>query len=86
MAMQSISQRSDVVAGALPAGTLPVKVGTFQQGVSVQATCGVFLGLAWITVLMRLYTRGILVRNIGMDDVWILLAVVGLLLMLTESN
>jgi hypothetical protein len=42
----------------------------------VQVTCGVFMALSWITVLLRLYTRGVLVRNIGADDLWILLAAV----------
>ncbi|KIW08155.1 uncharacterized protein PV09_01088 [Verruconis gallopava] len=61
---------------AIPADALPVKVGTYEQGISVQVTCGVFMSLSWIAVILRFYTRGVLVRNIGADDIWILLAVI----------
>ena len=86
MATHFLSARLEPATGPIPADALPVRVGTFQQGVSVQATCGVFLALSWITVMLRLYTRGVLVHNIGSDDWWILLAVVSPLIRLTINN
>ena len=76
MAASFLHRRVVTANEPLPPDALPVKVGTHGQGVSVQVTCGVFMALAWISVLLRLYTRGILVRNIGADDYWILLAAV----------
>jgi hypothetical protein len=54
--------------------SLPVEVGTISQGISVQATCAVFMLLAWLAVLLRFYSRGVLMRNIGADDYGVLLA------------
>lgn len=47
-----------------------------HNALAVAATQGVFLGLAWIFVLLRLYVRKFMVHGIAVDDYFLLLTVV----------
>lgn len=55
----------------VPIGALPVEKATPAQGLSVEITSFVFLGFAWLVVLLRFWTRLFVVRAVGWDD-WIM--------------
>lgn len=61
---------------AIPEQATPLLQASAGQRVSIVVPCVVFLVLSWITVLLRLYTRGVLVRAYGWDDFSMLLAAV----------
>lgn len=42
-----------------------------------------FLTLAWVSVAVRMYVRTLMIKNIGWDDWWMLLAAVSTLKLLT---
>lgn len=42
------------------------------NGLSLVSTAGVFLALSWISVVLRTYTRAVLMKGFQLDD-WIML-------------
>jgi hypothetical protein len=55
---------------------VPIESVPLQHAQSILTVCAVFLGTAWITVGLRLWTRVRIVRAVGWDDGWMLVSIV----------
>jgi hypothetical protein len=44
-----------------------------DRGPAVVAVVGIMLGLSWITVSLRCYVRGVMIKSFGLDD-WLAVA------------
>jgi hypothetical protein len=55
---------------------VPIERVPRRHSTSILTVCAVFLGIAWITVVLRLWTRAKIVRAVGWDDGWMLVAIV----------
>lgn len=62
-------------------GNIPI----VEKNHSIVATGFAFSILAFLTISMRLYTRAVLVKNLGIDDFLIVAAFLGSLSYLTAS-
>lgn len=56
--------------------TVPIERVPIRDSRSILTVCAVFLGIAWITVVLRLWTRTRIVRAFGWDDAWMLVSIV----------
>jgi len=52
----------------IPVGAVPIEKASRAQGLSIVIPAFVFLALAWLAVLLRFWTRVIVVRAVGWDD------------------
>jgi hypothetical protein len=55
---------------------VPIESVPRSHSTSILTVCAVFFGLAWIAVVLRLWTRGRIVRAVGWDDGWMLISIV----------
>jgi hypothetical protein len=57
--------------GSLP--IIPIVLVPWHRTVTLVIVCLFLLTLSWVATLLRFWTRGVLLRTIGIDD-WLLLA------------
>jgi hypothetical protein len=56
--------------------SIPISPLTASHSTGIKAVCIVCLVVSWIVVLMRLWTRAVITRQIGYDDIFIFIAIV----------